>query len=72
MIKWEYKKHQINYFADDPDFVENRLNEFGAQGWELIHAPSSGHSATYIFKRPIETFNSDYKENVIPMRKAVR
>jgi hypothetical protein len=46
--KWEYKSiHQSSVYAKD-----NKLNELGAEGWELVSVIHNYHY-TYVFKRPV-------------------
>lgn len=38
MVKWEYKVHVVDNDGDEAEtFSIDRLNEFGEQGWELLH-----------------------------------
>lgn len=49
--RWEY--HHVVLAAESPAFVEDRLNAYGDDGWELAWATrSAGDSLTCVFKRP--------------------
>lgn len=45
--QWEYLIISIGFFKDH----QKKLNELGAEGWELVVAPTYTESE-YIFKRP--------------------
>jgi hypothetical protein len=45
---WEYKV----FIFPQPYAEENRLNEFGAQGWELVDVTEIGGTKVSFFKRP--------------------
>ena len=52
-VQWEYEIHYLQYEARPaiPTGYEKRLNELGAQGWELVHTPPDGERGPFIFKR---------------------
>ena len=50
MIKWEYKYEKLPTSAGfNPVAIEARLNELGAEGWEMVQAGETGPYV--IFKR---------------------
>lgn len=48
--KWEYKLIPSNLIAIDIDIMQDKLNQLGNEGWELIAISSTG---IYTFKRPL-------------------
>ena len=50
MKKWEYRKIQYNPVPFSAN-VDNELNEFGENGWELVSVIVSGAFRAYYFKR---------------------
>lgn len=52
MIKWEYKTEAILVNKFDGK-VQDFLDKFGADGWELVAAPLYCDALSFIFKRPI-------------------
>jgi hypothetical protein len=46
MQKWEYKVVQAILH-------EEYLNDFGAQGWEVVSVVEGGKGRTLLFKRPL-------------------
>ena len=56
MIQYEYK---VVSMADSTTiYIENMLNEKGADGWELISIAGGPTVYYYFFKRQIVTLNS--------------
>lgn len=58
MIRWQYKclKLTMPELADD---YEAKLNELGAEGWEVVAVVAGerhgySHDATFVLKRPSE------------------
>lgn len=52
--QWEYKRVYFSSPATKREDVDSRLNELGAEGWELVtFQPNSGEIAfgLYVFKR---------------------
>jgi len=54
--KWQYKVETVkpNMFSgqDKQDqFVQERLNRLGMEGWELVSVKPYGHYAQFFFKR---------------------
>ena len=52
MKHWEYHVHNLNTVAGGMDKV---LNQFGADGWELIAAIVHAPSLQLVFKREVAT-----------------
>lgn len=61
MQKWEYEYRICN----DINQVVERLNEMGANGWELVSSVDNGNDYTFFFKRPIEEVQEKRKETVL-------
>jgi len=51
MAQWQYKFVPFTDFQDAEEF-EEKLNEFGADGWEIFEVNQSGNKAQIIMKRP--------------------
>lgn len=50
MKKWEYKL--VNFAGGDEDFNRERtLNDFGVEGWRVIHV--SGSTNAYVLEREV-------------------
>lgn len=59
--KWEYKLIPSNTTAIDIDIMQDKLNQLGNEGWELVAISSTG---IYTFKRPlISTISSEKLNN---------
>jgi hypothetical protein len=54
VIKWQYKAREMRIPGDINDFNQ-RLNESGELGWELVGVFSTNYSEfdVIIFKRPV-------------------
>lgn len=49
MQKWEYKYIYLTGVGGDEKEIERKMNDLGAEGWELI---GWNNVAGFIFKRP--------------------
>jgi len=57
MTEWEYKVVALPYNSTmkrQRKAAEAKLNELGAEGWEVVGIPISGMAWTMFLKRPVE------------------
>jgi hypothetical protein len=55
-IQWEYRVQTIgSIFGTRDENIENTLNEWGLEGWEVTHVYTSGkgNKVTMLAKRPL-------------------
>lgn len=55
-IQWEYRVQTIgSIFGTKDEIVQGTLNEWGEDGWEVIHVynPESSGQVTMVAKRPL-------------------
>jgi hypothetical protein len=55
-ILWEYQVRTIgNVFGTKDENIQETLNEWGEQGWEVTHVytPSQSSKVTIVAKRPL-------------------
>ena len=50
-IKWEYKCFQSNRNEDDLNDREDKFNELGSEGWELVNVSYGDSDEKAWFKR---------------------
>lgn len=54
--QWEYHVESFKHAARDPEYLQNRFNHLGEQGWELsadlTKVAPTGSTLTFVFKRP--------------------
>lgn len=53
IMKWKYQVRQI-LKEETAEEIENKLNQAGANGWELVGTSSLGHKENifWVFKKP--------------------
>jgi hypothetical protein len=71
MTTWEYKFELESAWTKEGKSQEQRLNELGKEGWELVtvayipvHGPSD---VSYIFKKSLSGTGSDFNQQPFQM-----